>query len=176
MTVKNIPSLRATEGSVAIHSTLVLRLAFSCSTRGKCAYVLSALRTPLAHANATARACSRKRGFACRALDSTQGKPCSVALLGLAFTMAEILLSGASYRDASTKCRSFDNARMPNKEELASLLYNKILIGNFANNTASHYWSSTFYDENNAWLLGVDGVYRNYSKDYYVGTVRCIKR
>ena len=27
------------------------------------------------------------------ALDSTQGKPCSVALLGLAFTMAEILLS-----------------------------------------------------------------------------------
>ena len=83
---------------------------------------------------------------------------------------------GASYWDASTKCRSFDNARMPNKEELASLLYNKILIGNFANNTASHYWSSTFYDENNAWLLGVDGVYRNYSKDYYVGTVRCIKR
>ena len=66
MTVKNIPSLRATEGSVAIHSTLVLRLAFSCSTRGKCAYVLSALRTPLAHANATARACSRKRGFACK--------------------------------------------------------------------------------------------------------------
>ena len=43
--------------------------------------------------NATARACSRKRGFACRALDSAQGKPCSVALLGLAFTMAEILLS-----------------------------------------------------------------------------------
>ncbi len=51
---------------MAIQSTLVLRLAF---------------------------ACSRKRGFACRALDSTQGKPCSVALLGLAFTMAEILLS-----------------------------------------------------------------------------------
>ena len=43
--------------------------------------------------NANARACSRKRGFDCRALDSTQGKPCSVALLGLAFTMAEILLS-----------------------------------------------------------------------------------
>ena len=43
--------------------------------------------------NATARACSRKRGFASRALDSAQGKPCSVALLGLAFTMAEILLS-----------------------------------------------------------------------------------
>ena len=93
MTVKNIPSLRATEGSVAIHSTLVLRLAFSCSTRGKCAYVLSALRTPLAHANATARACNQERGLACRALDSTQDKPCSVALLGLAFTMAEILLS-----------------------------------------------------------------------------------
>ena len=114
MTVKNIPSLRATEGSVAIHSTLVLRLAFSCSTRGKRAYVLSALRTPLAHANATARACAKERagkaglitlrqnlptyrgsasGTPRRALDSTQGKPCSVALLGLAFTMAEILLS-----------------------------------------------------------------------------------
>ena len=192
-----ISSLRAVVDRVAIKSTLVLRLAFSCSTRGKRAYVLSALRTPLAHANATARACAKERagiaglitlrqslptyrgsasGTPRRALDSTQGKPCSVALLGLAFTMAEILLSGASYRDASTKCRSFDNARMPNKEELASLLYNKILIGNFANNTASHYWSSTFYDENNAWLLGVDGVYRNYSKDYYVGTVRCIKR
>ena len=72
---------------------LVLRLAFSCSTRGKRAYVLSALRTPLAHANATARACNQERGLACRALDSAQGKPCSVALLGLAFTMAEILLS-----------------------------------------------------------------------------------
>ncbi len=114
MTVKNIPSLRATEGSVAIHSKLVLRLAFSCSTRGKRAYVLSALRTPLAHANATARACAKERagkaglitlrqnlptyrgsasGTPRRALDSTQGKPCSVALLGLAFTMAEILLS-----------------------------------------------------------------------------------
>ena len=93
MILKEIPSLRATEGSVAIHSTLVLRLAFSCSTRGKRAYVLSALRTPLAHANATARACNQERGLACRALDSTQGKPCSVALLGLAFTMAEILLS-----------------------------------------------------------------------------------
>ena len=56
---------------MAIHSTLVLRLAL----------------------NATARACGQKRGFARRALDSTQGKPCSVALLGLAFTMAEILLS-----------------------------------------------------------------------------------
>ena len=43
--------------------------------------------------NATARACGQKRGFARRALDSAQGKPCSVALLGLAFTMAEILLS-----------------------------------------------------------------------------------
>ena len=43
--------------------------------------------------NATARACGQKRGLARRALDSTQGKPCSVALLGLAFTMAEILLS-----------------------------------------------------------------------------------
>ena len=93
---------------------LVLRLAFSCSTRRKRAYVLSALRTPLAHANATARACAEERagiaglitlrqslptyrgcasGTPRRALDSTQGKPCSVALLGLAFTMAEILLS-----------------------------------------------------------------------------------
>ena len=43
--------------------------------------------------NATARACAEERGLPRRALDSTQGKPCSVALLGLAFTMAEILLS-----------------------------------------------------------------------------------
>ena len=109
-----ISSLRAVVDRVAIKSTLVLRLAFSCSTRGKRAYVLSALRTPLAHANATARACAKERagkaglitlrqnlptyrgsasGTPRRALDSTQGKPCSVALLGLAFTMAEILLS-----------------------------------------------------------------------------------
>ncbi len=64
-------SLRAVADRVAIHSMLVLRLAL----------------------NANARACGQKRGFARRALDSTQGKPCSVALLGLAFTMAEILLS-----------------------------------------------------------------------------------
>ena len=110
----NISSLRAVADRVAIQSTLVLRLAFSCSPRGKRAYVLSALRTPLAHANATARACAKERagkaglitlrqnlptyrgsasGTPRRALDSTQGKPCSVALLGLAFTMAEILLS-----------------------------------------------------------------------------------
>ena len=64
-------SLRAVADRVAIHSTLVLRLAL----------------------NATARACAKERGLPRRALDSTQGKPCSVALLGLAFTMAEILLS-----------------------------------------------------------------------------------
>ena len=45
-----ISSLRAVVDRVAIKSTLVLRLAFSCSTRGKRAYVLSALRTPLARA------------------------------------------------------------------------------------------------------------------------------
>ena len=56
---------------VAIQATLVLRLAL----------------------NATARACAKEHGLPRRALDSTQGKPCSVALLGLAFTMAEILLS-----------------------------------------------------------------------------------
>ena len=63
--------LDSASGQRGIHSTLVLRLA----------------------KNATARACNQERGLACRALDSTQGKPCSVALLGLAFTMAEILLS-----------------------------------------------------------------------------------
>ena len=55
------PSLRAVADRVAIQSMLVLRLAFSCSPRGKRAYVLSALRTPLAHANATARACAKER-------------------------------------------------------------------------------------------------------------------
>ncbi len=43
--------------------------------------------------NATARACAKERGLPRRALVSSQGKSCSVALLGLAFTMAEILLS-----------------------------------------------------------------------------------
>ena len=37
--------------------------------------------------NGTARACAKERGLSRRALDSTQGKPCSVALLGLTFTM-----------------------------------------------------------------------------------------
>ena len=83
---------------------------------------------------------------------------------------------GASYRDASNKCRNFEDARMPNKEELASLMYNKSLLGNFALNVSDHYWSSSFFDKDNAWLLGADGVYRNYSKDYSVGVVRCVKR
>ncbi len=43
--------------------------------------------------NATARACAKERGLPRRALVSSQDKSCSVALLGLAFTMAEILLS-----------------------------------------------------------------------------------
>ncbi len=42
---------------------------------------------------ATARACAKERGLPRRALVSSQDKSCSVALLGLAFTMAEILLS-----------------------------------------------------------------------------------
>ena len=42
---------------------------------------------------ATARACAKERGLPRRALVSPQDKSCSVALLGLAFTMAEILLS-----------------------------------------------------------------------------------
>ncbi len=121
----NISSLRAVGDRAAIHSTLVLRLAFSCSTRGKRAYVLSALRTPLAHANATARACGQKRagqaglitsrsvattycgcasGTPRRALDSTQGKPCSVALPGLTFTMAARLSRSTESRAIKGLC------------------------------------------------------------------------
>ena len=41
--------------------------------------------------NATARACAKERGLPRRALVSPQDKSCSVALLGLAFTMADRL-------------------------------------------------------------------------------------
>ena len=67
-----------------------------CTTKnlsGKAEPVASAPLVLRLALNATARACAEERGLPRRALDSTQGKPCSVALLGLAFTMAEILLS-----------------------------------------------------------------------------------
>ena len=71
---------------------LVLRLALNATARA-CAEERAGIAglITLRQSLPTYRGCAS--GTPRRALDSTQGKPCSVALLGLAFTMAEILLS-----------------------------------------------------------------------------------
>ena len=69
-----------------------LRLALNATARA-CAEERAGIAGLITSLTNVLTYCGRASGTPRRALDSAQGKPCSVALLGLAFTMAEILLS-----------------------------------------------------------------------------------
>ena len=73
-------------------ATLGLRLALNATARA-CAEERAGIAGLITSLTNVLTYCGRASGTPRRALDSAQGKPCSVALLGLAFTMAEILLS-----------------------------------------------------------------------------------
>jgi len=82
-------------------------------------------------------------------------------------------LTGVSQPDGGRACNNLDNEyRLPNKDELASIFFNRSLIGI----SAGGYWSSTVFDINKAWRLSLDDGYlipRDKTEDY---NIRCVKR
>ena len=80
---------------------------------------------------------------------------------------------GTILSEASNKCRAMNSdSRMPNKEELASLFYNKTLIGIDDGN----YWSSTRISADKIWVLRFHGgqLYAGDTDDGF--NLRCIQR
>ena len=82
-----------------------------------------------------------------------------------------------SHEEASKFCREKDSeSRLPNKEELASLFYNKPLTGMLVEDGQAGYWSSSRVSTDKVYVVGFDGgkVFidtRGASRE-----VRCIKR
>jgi hypothetical protein len=59
-------------------------------------------------------------------------------------------LGDMSWDDATRSCQSLGEGwRLPTRDELATLYENKDFIGGFTND---HYWSSTTYATNSAWV------------------------
>ena len=82
-------------------------------------------------------------------------------------------LTGVNQIDGGKACNNLDNEyRLPNKDELASIFYNKNLIGI----SSSGYWSSSVADIEKAWRLSMDAGYiipRDKTENY---NIRCVKR
>ena len=58
---------------------------------------------------------------------------------------------------AGSLCRTQDSeARLPNRDELSSIFYNKLLL----DIPATVYWSSSFVDENGAWVQDTGSGYQ----------------
>jgi len=79
----------------------------------------------------------------------------------------------STQREAGAKCLELDSdSRLPNRDELASMFYNRELIGNFY----QHYWSSSLVSSDEAWLQYMNtGRHFPYSRDS-LSVVRCVKR
>ena len=82
-------------------------------------------------------------------------------------------LTGVNQIDGGKACNNLDNEyRLPNRDELASIFYNKNLIGI----SLSGYWSSSVADIEKAWRLSMDAGYiipRDKTENY---NIRCVKR
>ena len=82
-------------------------------------------------------------------------------------------LTGVTQTTGGAACNNLDNEyRLPNKDELASIFYNKRLIGI----SSSGYWSSSVVSAEKAWRQSMDAGYvvpRAKSEPY---NVRCVKR
>jgi len=85
-----------------------------------------------------------------------------------------------AYTETSAYCKTFgDEARIPNREELAAIFYNEVLLGlNPAN--VDVIWSSSLSVSNgstSAWTLGFDtGYFNQYAKTNRNLSMLCIKR
>ena len=108
-----------------------------------------------------------------------------------AFTMAEILLSltiigvvaaplpvnndsaAGSYQAAIGACNKMDTeSRLPNKDELSAIFFNKNLVG-IKN---MYYWSGTVESSTYAWSQNMGGGNRKITDKILSAGVRCIKR
>ena len=89
-------------------------------------------------------------------------------------------IKSGAFTQTSDYCRAQGvEARIPNREELAAIFYNEVLLGlNPAN--VNVIWSSSLVVSNgtsNAWTLGFDtGYFRQYSKNNTALQMLCIKR
>ena len=89
-------------------------------------------------------------------------------------------IQSGAFTDASAYCKSqSDEARIPNREELASIFYNEVLLGlNPAN--VNVIWSSSLTVSGGstyAWTLGFDtGYFKQYSKSNTALKILCVKR
>ncbi len=75
--------------------------------------------------------------------------------------------------EASNKCRKMNSeSRMPNKEELASIFYNKLLVGINDGN----YWSASRISADRIWVLRFHGGYLYAAETSGGFSLRCIQR
>ncbi len=79
------------------------------------------------------------------------------------------------WQSAISACKNLgDEYRLPNKDEVAAMFYNRSLLGNLPN---IGYWSSTVYDTNRSWAQGMNtGTRYRQLKTNSRYSVRCIKR
>lgn len=84
------------------------------------------------------------------------------------------LAGSYNWQNAISACKNLgDEYRLPNRDEVTAMFYNKKLLGPLNTNT---YWSSTVYDSTRAWEQGfASGTrYRQAKTNSY--SVRCVKR
>ena len=80
---------------------------------------------------------------------------------------------GMRYPQLAENCRKYDaDSRVPNVDELKSLIFNKKLW-NFQN---LGYWSSTFKDATNVYTMGTNGSIGSHTTTANQNALRCIKR
>ena len=99
-----------------------------------------------------------------------------VAICGtLGFLVHPTELGEMTWKEAKKACASLGKGwRLPTRVELLLMYENKDVVGGFANN---YYWSSTEYDNSNAWTQGFDsGLQVNFFKfsTFYVRAVKTI--
>ncbi|MCM1010930.1 MAG: type II secretion system GspH family protein, partial [Fusobacterium sp.] len=80
----------------------------------------------------------------------------------------------STFDEASRKCREKDeNYRVPNFEELASIFYNKLLVGE-ETGAGTDYWSSKRHTDGKGWLLKLrSGTYYTWSQ---AASLKCVQR
>lgn len=68
--------------------------------------------------------------------------------------MVRAAATGVKQKEAGKKCKELDpESRVPNRDEAASIFYNKQLLGL---TSSDHMWTSSVKDANNGWYFSID--------------------
>jgi len=110
--------------------------------------------------------------------DSTDGLP-QIKIIGEPVKIGNIEIAQhyfpeyKNWDDSKKACADLGNGwRLPTKDELNLMYINRVAIGGFTNNI---YWSSTEYDNDNAWLqYFANGNQFNHYK-FFTGYVRAVR-